>query len=189
MRLPALTRPFAALALLAVIAGCATPQYQTSIRLIPPADVAGRVCVQACEAEKTRCQTDCQARFQDCAKGLEPQIEAAYAEALKQYGIELKQYAAALRNYEWQSRFDWFNTYPYSPYFHPYWWDPWPRPYFPPPYAEPVLPTRADVRAQLEKTSCQVDCGCLPAYDGCFTGCGGQRVTDTLCIKNCPPAK
>ena len=186
MPLPALTLRLAALALLAVIAGCATPQYQTSIRLIPPADAAGRVCVQACEAEKTRCQTDCQARFQGCVKGLEPQIEAAYAEALNQYEIELKHYAMALRNYEMQLRFEWLNTYPY---YHPYWWDPWPRAYFPPPYREPVMPTRAGVRAQLEKANCQADCGCLPAYDGCFTGCGGQRVTDTLCIKNCPQAK
>lgn len=186
MRLPALTLPFAALALLAVIAGCATPQYQTSIRLIPPADAAGRVCVQACEAEKTLCQTDCQTRFQGCVKDLEPQVEAAYAEALKQYGIELKHYAVALRNYEMQLRFEWLNSVPYR---YPFGWGPWPGPYYQPPYREPMMPDRADIRAQLEKSSCQADCGCLPAYDGCFTGCGGQRLTDTLCIKNCPQAK
>jgi hypothetical protein len=48
------------------------------------------------------------------------------------------------------------------------------------------MPTRESVRAQLEKTQCKDDCGCLPAYDTCFVGCGGQRVTETLCVTNCP---
>ncbi len=30
---------------------------------------------------------------------------------------------------------------------------------------------------------------CLPAYDACFLGCGGQRVSETVCIRNCPPEK
>lgn len=186
MRLTALPRLFAVLALFAVIAGCATPQYQTSVRLIPPTDAQGQACVQDCEARKTACQTDCQARYQACAKDLEPQVEARYIEALKQYELDLRQYAATLRHYEMQLRFDWFNSYPYR---HPYWWDPWPGPYFPPPYREPVMPTRDSVRAQLVKSNCQEDCGCLPAYDACFVGCGGQRVSETVCIKNCPPAK
>ena len=79
------------------MAGCATPQYQTNVRLIPPADAPGRACVQDCEAGKTACQNDCQARYQACAKTLEPQVEARYLAALKQYELELKQYAAALR--------------------------------------------------------------------------------------------
>ena len=61
MRLPL---RFAALALFAVIAGCATPQYQTTVRLVPPADAQGRACVQDCEAKKTVCQGDCQTRYQ-----------------------------------------------------------------------------------------------------------------------------
>lgn len=175
----------AALAWLAVIAGCATPHYQTTVRLIPPADAPGRACVQACDAKKTACQSDCQTRYQACAKDIEPQVEARYAEALKQYELDLRQYAAALRHYEMQLRFEWLNSYPFH---HPYWWDPWPGPYFPP-YPEPTMPTRDGVRAQLEKSACQADCGCLPAYDSCFVGCGGQRVSETVCIKNCPPEK
>jgi hypothetical protein len=180
MHLPVLSL---VLALFAVIAGCATPQYQTTVRLVAPTDAQGLACVQDCEAKKITCQTDCQTRYQDCVKGLEPQVEVRYAEALKQYELDLKQYAAALRHYEMQLRFDWFNSYPFR---HPYWWDPWPWPYFPPPYREPVMPSRDSVRAQLAKSSCQEDCGCLPAYDACFVGCGGQRVSETLCIKNCP---
>jgi len=190
MRLPALTLHFTALALFAVIAGCATPQYQTTIRLVPPADAQGRACAQDCEAKKIACQTDCQTRYQACVKALEPQVEARYAEALKQYELELRQYAAALRHYEMQLHFGWMSSYPYYyPYHYPYWWDPWPGPYFPPSYREPAMPTRDSVRAQLAKSNCQEDCGCLPAYDTCFVDCGGQLVRETVCIKNCPPGK
>jgi hypothetical protein len=186
MRVSVLRVPFAALVLLGVLAGCATPQYQTTARLIPPADARGLACVQGCESRKTACQADCQTRYQACAKDLEPQVEARYAEALKRYELELKQYAAALRHYEMQLRFEWLHSYPF---YHPYGWNPWPGPYFPPPYREPVMPTRESVRAQLMKSNCQDDCGCLPAYDTCFVGCGGQRVSETVCIRNCPPGK
>ena len=190
MRLPALTFSFSALVLLAALAGCATPQYQTTVRLIPPADAQGRACVTDCEARKNACQADCQARYQACVKGIEPQVEARYAEALKRYELELKQYAAALRRYEMELHFEWLRSYPYSyPYRHPYWWDPWPGMYFPPPYREPAMPTREGVRTRLAAENCQADCGCLPAYDTCFVGCGGQRVSETVCIKNCPPEK
>jgi hypothetical protein len=173
--------------LLALLAGCATPQYQTNVSLIPPADAQGRACVQDCEAVKTACQTDCQGRYQACAKALEPQVEAHYEAALKQYELDLRQYAAALRHYEIQLHFEWMHSYPYHyPY---YWWDPWPGPYFPPSYRAPVMPTRDSVHAQLVKSNCQEDCGCLPAYDDCFVGCGGQILRDTVCIKNCPPAQ
>lgn len=175
-----------ALAALLLLAGCATPQYQAQVRFVPPADAVGRACVQDCESNKAACQADCQARFQACTKALEPQVEAAYAEALKQYELELRHYAAALRHYELQLRFEWLHSYPF---YHPYWWNPWPGPYFPPPYPEPVMPTREAVRARLETKHCQADCGCLPAYDACFTGCGGQRISETLCIRNCPPAR
>ena len=128
MRLPVLPTLFS-MALFAAIAGCATPQYQTSIRLIPPADAPGQACVQDCETRKNACQTDCQARYRVCAKSIEAEVETRYAEALKQYELDLKQYAAALRHYELQLRFDWLNSHPFR---HPYWWDPWPWPYFPP---------------------------------------------------------
>ena len=184
MRLPTLTRFFAALALTAVVAGCATPQYQTTVRLIPPADAEGRACVAKCEAQKTACQTDCQTRYQACSAAVEPQVEARYTEALQQYTLELRQYAAALRHYELQMQLNWWYG---PPFHHPYWMHPFPV--FPPPYREPVMPTREGVRAHLVKSTCQEDCGCLPAYDSCFVGCGGQRVSETVCIRNCPPAK
>lgn len=189
MRLPALLYSFAVLALFAVMAGCATPQYQTTVHLITPADAQGRACVQDCETHKTVCQTDCQTRYKACAKALEPQVEARYVEALKQYELDLRRYAMELRHYEMQLHFGWMHSYPHYgyPYYGFSWWDPWPWPYFPPPYPEPVMPTREGVRAQLENLNCQADCGCLPAHDTCFVGCGGQIVRETVCIKNCPP--
>jgi len=184
MRLPALTRSFAALALLAVMAGCATPQYQTTVHLIPPVDVQGRACVQACESNKIACQADCQTRYQACERAVEPQVEARYIEALNQYELNLRHYAAELRHYELQLHFGWMRSYPYYGFFG---WGPWP--YIPPPYPPPPIPTREGVRAQLVKANCQDDCGCLPAYDAYFLGCGGQRVIEPVCIKNCPPEK
>lgn len=186
MRVALRSVAFTAVVLLGLLAGCATPQYQTTVRLIPPDDAQGRACVQNCDARKAACQADCQSRYQACAKALEPQVETRYEAALKQYELELRQYAAALRHYEIQLQFDWMYAYPYR---YPYWWDPWPRPYFPPAYRAPVMPTRDSVRAQLVKSNCQDDCGCLPAYDDCFVGCGGQIVKETVCVKNCPPGK
>ncbi|MHB1084647.1 MAG: hypothetical protein ACYCZA_07390 [Thiobacillus sp.] len=188
--LPVTPRLFWGLALLAILVGCATPQYQTSVRLIPPADAQGRACVQDCETEKAACQADCKTRYQACVRDIEPQVEARYAEALKLYELDLKRYATALRHYEMQLQFDWMNSYPYyHPHYPPYWWDPWPRPYFSFPYREPVMPTKESVREKLEKTNCQSDCGCLPPYETCFVSCGGQRLTETVCTKNCPPAR
>lgn len=175
---------FLALFCVALLVGCATPQYRTTVRVVLPADAAGRACVQGCEQKLNACQAECAARHQVCAQGVEAQVEARYAEALKRYEAELQQYAAALRQYEMQLRFEWMHGYPY------YWpsgWGMWPA--FPPPYREPKQPTREGVRAQLIKESCRDDCGCLPAFDGCFVGCGGQHITETVCIANCPPAK
>ena len=128
MRSLALTRLFIAAGLARhAAAGCATPQYQTHVRLIPPADAQGRACVQACETQKRACQADCQTRYQACVKDLDPQVEARYAEALKQYENELRRYATALRHYEMQLRFEWLNSYPFH---HPYGWYPWPAALF-----------------------------------------------------------
>ena len=172
-----------ALLFVAALAGCATPQYQTTVRTLPPGDAVGRACVQVCGQQLGSCQAACQARHQACAQSVEPQVDAQYAEALKRYEIELQQYAAALRQYAMQLRFEWMHGYPYGPYG----WHPWPA--FPPPVREPVMPTREHVRAALIKQRCQDDCGCLPAFDACFVGCGGQRISETICIRNCPPAK
>lgn len=172
----------------AALAGCATPQYQTRVRLIPPADAPGLACVNSCESKKTACQQDCTARYEACRMDVEPLVEARYADALKQYENALRQYVTALRHYEIRQQLDWMN-HSYAPYPHPFWWEPMPRAYFPFPYRVPVMPTRDTVRERLLEENCQADCRCLPAYDTCFVGCGGQRLSETVCVKNCPPTK
>lgn len=173
--------------LLGLLGGCAAPQYQTNVSLIPPEDVAGRSCVQGCDTARGACEASCQRRYQACATALEPQVEAHYEAALKQYESDLRQYAAALRHYEMQLQFEWmrgdFYPYPYA------WWHPWPWPVFSPVYREPVMPSRDSVRARLLKSECRQDCGCQPAYEACFAGCGGQIMRETVCIRNCPPAE
>jgi hypothetical protein len=168
---------------LAFIAGCATPVYQTAYRYEPPADIQGRTCVQGCEEKKAACQTDCQTRYQACQKDIAPLVEERYLQALKNYEVDLKRYATVLRHYEIQL----YNSWPYDPWpYYPGYYYPYPRPYISPPYPVPTMPTRDGVTAALEKEKCQADCGCLPAYDSCFVGCGGKRIPETVCIKNCP---
>ena len=171
------------------LAGCASPQMQSSVRLVPPADATGRACVAGCEATRSSCQSRCQTAYTQCAQTLDAEVEAKHADALKDYEVALKRYAAELQQYQFDLRLGWVHGWPFRhPYRHlHYGFDFWPYPPLPPP-PEPVAPTREATRAQLEKTRCQADCGCLPAYDGCFVGCGGERITETRCIKNCPSA-
>lgn len=182
--------PAAALACIVALSSCATPQYRTQVRLIPPTGAQGLACVQACERQKDGCQAACQTRYQACTAALGPKLETAYRAALKDHEHALNRYAAALRHYAMRQHLDWLNPAypPYGPYY-PHLGYPRLSPSLPPPYPAPVMPTREGVRARLEATNCAADCGCLPAYDGCFIGCGGQRQTETLCVRNCPAAR
>jgi len=169
---------------LAVMAGCATPQYQTRYRYEPPADAQGLACVRGCEQEKEACQADCKTRYQACQKDIEPLVEGHYLQALKQYENDLRLYARELRHYEFQQWLYWPHDHWY--FRHGYYY-PWPGSYFPPPYFSPEMPTREGARAKLEKEKCQADCGCLANYDTCYVSCGGKRIPETVCIKNCRP--
>jgi hypothetical protein len=171
------------LLVVAGLAGCATPQYRTDYRYEPPADAQGLSCVHECGRKKDACQADCKARYQACQKEVEPLVEERYLRALKQYENDLRQYALALRQYEIQQWMYW--PYDYWPHHRGYYYYPWPGPYFPPPYPPPGMPTREGVRAALENQKCQADCGCLPAYDTCYVNCGGRRIAETVCIRNC----
>lgn len=168
-----------------LLIGCATPQYQTVYRYELPADARGQACVQACEQERETCQAECKARYQACQKDIEPLVEERYLQALKQYENDLRHYALALRQYEIQQWLYWPYDYWHWPHHRGYYVYPWPGPYFPPPYPGPNMPTREAVRAALEKEKCQSDCGCLPAYDTCYVNCGGKRIAETVCIRNC----
>lgn len=178
---------FVVLSGLVMVAGCASLQLQTRVRLLPPTDAAGLACVNQCDGQLKQCQSACKQRQQACTQTLDPQIEARHAEALKQYAADLQRYAMALRHAELQMRLEWLHRHPFR---HPHadlWWEPWPRYGFP--YAEPIPPSREAIRAELEQSACPSDCGCLPAFDTCFTGCGGKRITETVCVANCPATK
>lgn len=170
-----------------LLAGCATPQYQTVYRYELPADAQGQACVQVCEQKKEACQAECKARYQACQKDIEPLVEERYRQALERYENELRQYALALKQYEIQQWLYWPYDYWYWPHHRGYYVYPWPGPYLPPPYPGPVMPTRESIRAALEKEKCQADCGCLAAYDTCYVNCGGRRIAETVCIRNCKP--
>jgi len=173
----------------AVLGGCATPQYQKFYRHEAPADAQGQACTQACDERKQACLGDCRARYEACLASVEPQVEERYLDALKHYELELREYAVALRHYEMQLDFYWPGYYWYPRFGYGWYpwhgWYPWPAPYWPP-ARPPSMPTREDVRAALARQQCQEDCGCLSAYDACFTGCGGRIVEETRCIANCP---
>jgi hypothetical protein len=173
--------------MLAGLSGCTTPQYQTAYRYEPPADAQGRACVQRCDVTKIACQTDCQARYKACQKDVAPLIEERYLQALKDYELDLKCYAAFLRHHEIQ----YYNSWPFSPWNdHPGYSSPWPPPCaYPPPYPVPAMPTREGVRIALQEEKYRDDCGCLPAFDSCFVDCGGKRIAEAICAKNCPKQK
>lgn len=181
--------PWILLAALLGLAGCATPQMQSTVRFVPPSDPAGRACVAECDTARLACQAQCQASYARCIKTLDAEVEAKYTDALRQYEADLRRYASELQQYQFDMRLGWVQAWPVRhPYRRLYYgYEFWPYPPLPVPTA-PVAPTREAVRAQLEKTRCQADCGCLPAYDGCFVGCGGERITETRCIRNCPSA-
>ena len=174
---------------LLLLGGCATPVYQTKYRHEPPVDATGLACVERCEQERQRCQDGCRARYEACLGEIEPQVEGRYLKALERYELELRAYAQALRHYDLQLDFYWPGPYWHPRYaygWYPWGWYGWPGPYWPPPPPPGPMPTRDGVRAELARQSCQSDCGCLPAYDACFTACGGTIVEERVCVKNCP---
>ncbi len=172
------------LSLLAFLAACVGPRYQTAYRYEPPIDAIGRACLQQCEPKLAACQTQCQEKYQACVKSVEPQIDAHFEQSLQQYQRDFQFYQYAFDQY--QRRFSW----------HYYNADPrygaWPYYYglessFPP--LPPLKPSRERIAAQLVQQHCDRDCGCQSIYDACFLGCGGKKIPEVKCIANCRPEK
>jgi hypothetical protein len=187
----ALPRAFLLIAALALLAGCATPRYETIHRYEPPAGGQGQACLKGCEDSLNSCRAECKAAWQACTQGVEAQVDERYAQALKAYAQDLRQYRRELEQYQWDLWLDWGNGYDglwYSPW--PY--RPWPGyypAYFPPSNPPGDPPTREGVRAALQDSHCRDDCGCLAKHDACFERCGGRVVTETRCVANCPAGK
>lgn len=164
------------LAAAVLVAGCATPRYQTTTRLELPDSPAAQPCLAHCEAASKACQSRCSEQREGCLKGIEPEVEKRYGEALQRYAVALDGYRADLERY----RFDlWLRRGPGW-----WWYDPWPT--YPMPFGVPRPPSREAISARVAKERCDVDCGCGSAYEGCVIGCGGHKVLETRCIANCP---
>jgi hypothetical protein len=167
-----------ALGVLILLGACATPRFETVYRLEPPADVAGRACLVQCEDRLKTCQADCGRGYQACLADIEPMLDDAYAEALRQYAFDLESYAASLHHYEMQLWMGWHHD--------PWWFSPgWSIPYYYP-WRPPAPPSRQQVRERLIVAQCDRDCGCQPVYEACFLACGGRKIGEERCIANCP---
>lgn len=170
-----------------LMAGCATPRYETTYRYESPAGAEARLCIRGCETALNACRADCQTAWQACADKLEPQVEAHYAQALKTYADDLRYYRRMLEQYQWDVWMDWGFAY------HGLWYSPWPYHPWPSAALLPIAPgdppTRDAVRDGLRGSQCKDDCACQPAYDACFQACGGKVVSETRCVANCPDGK
>lgn len=182
----------AALAVGVVLAGCATPRYETITHHIPPSGSEGLACLKGCEDRMTACRSDCEVAWQGCTARLEPQVDDAYARALKDYAAELRLYSHELNQAQWNLWLGWGHYSDDS--YRGLWYSPWPYHGWPgywypssPPPGDP--PSRDEVRTSLQKAHCKDDCGCQSAYDACFQGCGGRLLQETRCVANCPAGK
>ena len=167
-----------------LLAGCATPRYQTAYRYEPPTDMAGQTALQKCTLKLETCQTQCTITTQSCLKEIEPVVDMRTAEALKQYEAELPHYRLARQYYDlamsmnrgynsigYDARFDHLGTY-----------------YAPPP-VPPKKPERHAIFEQVRHEKCEINCGCQALYDACFIAVGGKKIPEVQCIANCPQPK
>ena len=170
--------------LLVVLAGCASPRYQTLYRYEPPTEPAGLACLTQCEQKLSGCKNQCAETRQACLKSIEPLVEARFQQNMQQYQKDLHFYQHALDLYQRQLSFGWRH---YDPYYGG-------RPYYPGfdsrfPPSPPLQPKREQIAKQLAQQQCDRDCGCQSLYDACFLSCGGKKIPEVKCIAHCPPEK
>ncbi|MFI9654018.1 hypothetical protein ABGV17_04705 [Guyparkeria sp. GHLCS8-2] len=173
-----------ALAAAVALAGCAGPRYATEVRYLPPTSQAGLSCLQGCQTGMQACQADCQSRRQSCIAGIQPRVDAAFDQALRQYEAERRVYMRE-RQYYRLDRAMQFGLYR-DPFYYGYpasfWYTD--RFYDDPP-VPPRAPSRDEVRAAVIDRECNFDCGCQTAFDQCYIGCGGQVERRVVCVENC----
>lgn len=172
------------LAMVLGLAGCASPQYATEVRYLPPATEAGQSCLRGCQTDMQACQADCQSRRQSCIAGIQPQVDAAFDQALRQYEAERRVYMRERQYYQLDRamqfglyRDPFYYGYPASFWFTDRFYDDPPIP--------PEAPSREAIRAAVIDQECNIDCGCQAAFDQCYVGCGGQVERRVVCVENC----
>ena len=175
-----------ALATVVGLAGCASPQYATEVRYLPPATEAGQSCLRGCQTDMQACQADCQSRRQSCIAGIEPQVEAAFDQALREYEAARRVYLRERQYYQID------RTLSFGFYRHPFYYGyGYPAPfwytdrYFDDPPIPPEAPSREAIRERVIDEQCNIDCGCQAAFDQCYVGCGGQIDRRVVCVANC----
>ena len=179
-----LVAPAALAGLALLLAGCAGPRYATEVRYIPPTGEAGQACLKGCHTDMRACQADCQSRREACIANIGPQVDAAFDQALRQYEAERRVYMRERQFYQLdRSLHIGFHRDPfYYGYPAPFWYT---DRYFDDPPVPPEAPSRAAIREQVIDEQCNIDCGCQPAFDQCYVGCGGQVERRVVCIENC----
>ncbi len=184
-RLASRLLPLLVLAAVVVLAGCASPRYATEVRYLPPSSEAGQACLRGCHTDMQACQADCQSRRQSCIAGIEPEVDAAFEQALRQYEAERRAYMRERRYYQ-LDRVMSFGLYR-DPFYYGYSSSFWltDRYYHDDPPVPPEAPGREAIRAQVIDRECNVDCGCQTAFDQCYIGCGGQVERRVVCVENC----
>ncbi|MDD3610485.1 MAG: hypothetical protein PHI49_12130 [Halothiobacillaceae bacterium] len=170
-----------------VLAGCASPRYQTVNEHIPPADPAGRACLEQCAGKLTACQGDCKARYQQCREEAGVRARAEFPAVMQAYQSVLAQYRNDLLFYNVNAWMDRGMVWGYPGAWGWGWGMGWG--YVAPPPEPPPVPTVEGETERLVRESCDQDCGCQAAYDLCFTSCGGRVVPRQQCIANCPPGE
>ena len=167
-----------------LLAGCAGPRYATEVRYLPPGSEAGQACLKGCHVEMQACQADCQSRRQSCIANIEPTVDAAFDQALRQYEAERRVYMRERQFYQLDRTLSFgFYRHPfYYGYPDPFWYT---DRYFDDPPVPPAAPSRAAIRERLIDEQCRIDCGCQSAFDRCYLGCGGQIERRVVCIENC----
>lgn len=180
--LPTWGRGLAGALLVMVMAGCATPRYQSVKRY--EVGSAAPACLASCVEAEQRCKTSCQAKHEACLKSIEPDVQARYQAALKRHAQALNLYRLELDRYRHELMLGWG--------WGPYWNGPWGYySWFPPfpPSEPPPSPTLEGERQRLAHERCDQDCGCQGGYDACYLGCGGMITHETQCVANCPAPK
>ncbi|MCL7744315.1 hypothetical protein LV476_05030 [Guyparkeria hydrothermalis] len=173
------------LAAAVLLAGCAGPRYATEVRYVPPTGEEGKSCIQGCQTEQKACQADCQSQRESCIANIQPTVDAAFDQALRQYESERQVYMRERKFYQLDRRLSFsahrapfFRSYP-----DPFWYID--HPYFEDPPVPPVAPGRAGIREQIINEECNADCGCQDTFDQCYVGCGGQVERRVVCVENC----
>ena len=192
MSIPATLRVFALLLGVVLLAGCAqSPVYDTYTRFTPPAGVDGKQCLQQCHEQLETCRKECAQAYQICAKEVEPEVQAAFRQALDDYEHQRKLYEQQRVDYERDRLFDrgmrggvYYGPGMYAgPFYTSGFWLTDSIPIRAP--IAPKAPSEAQIRTQVTEQHCSQNCGCQSAYEQCFIDCGGEIERFPVCIAHC----